>query len=1251
MITVPISGTNSTVSFFEDDTIDTVRKLIALAVNSHPDRLFIEVREEFPKNWYENPKHWSALYYRMAYNGKDVSLAAFKTYLTQIRMLTDISAKDISQEDWEARNDDFRSIFSPEKEFLEWRILGAENSMILPLPPKDLIDLKPAYIPLPKLNVLFETIHTHAIKEIRVSVIPEKPSQLMMRSYYPYFKEDTPINIEEFRSVIVENHNRIEKLLKLDVPVHKRTHILKIKWYIPLISTHFSAPHVRFEQIFYGMAVNENIPYVGYFTSQNEKTRHKFFVENPKTKIPKLDTTMWKSWFSNTKPQRKLPTLLFYRGAKKTTFDRIAITNKDITITCTREDDSTETMEEMKKSMTEWLMTFDAFVPFFDVTDMNDDRWKLEEISAIAGYENKVNEFDMRRYACLKNIFGHDSEKDIFRFLRADAVGEFSNLEISAFQVLKNADNPSAEFLANEMKISIEQARVLMNKIADFDEDFDIEKSMKQYPVIKFSQDEVIVNNVKSLERVLHYIDILRFVLTTEKDTDELNEVCPRPPELVEPVVTVPIQNVDTEFVYDADLMAEFGLEEEEAPPVEAPVAAPAPVAAIPKKIQIKEVMQNTTYDYFNTLIKKFDPAINPQYPKKCDKLNQVIVLTKDKRRKLGPKYNYEDASEKEKIDIKSSTGEDGIAICPLYWCVRDEIPLREEQLIVKEDGKHCPVCDGKVRITDKENLAEFSVIQRNFGKKYPQLMKSISVPCCYMNPRKNAEVLQKGGTVADDVTYILGPEKNIKALRLAYLPAGYLGIKTNYKVSVTNSHLNVNATDMFRIGIGRPSKTLPTLLGIDRVIPNPKDAIDNLKLCSFFRTWSNITEQGETLMERIVNSISVAFERGELKILDEIEYVTSILNVQVIRVIKNQVVCGFWSETLSPKSKTIVITETGDVIGRATRSDKKSGFKYDADIRKEVETYAMLNKLHIQACASNVPHYQDAIKEVISIGKPKYELIGDPFGRVQAVFVVGQAIYPFQPTTLPTMAANVRNGYEEIKTEELPQNLDYLENTIHPGFKLVQVLANSQNQIVEGLLASGFRVPIQPQQSEEPLTAKEIIETIRRHSEKDLIEAPPNASDRRLAEQTSYREEVFQFLLFSLSKDIQREENASLRESIEKGKESLYKDLEKWLESESYMDDAQDPIQFLNKIREPCGQMEEASCKKSSMCGWYNNSCKIKIKNTMVDKGMMLRRLVKTLKENDKQRSLVLDERLSPFFSTILYLEMPNELITTDVA
>ena len=123
------------------------------------------------------------------------------------------------------------------------------------------------------------------------------------------------------------------------------------------------------------------------------------------------------------------------------------------------------------------------------------------------------------------------------------------------------------------------------------------------------------------------------------------------------------------------------------------------------------------------------------------------------------------------------------------------------------------------------------------------------------------------------------------------------------------------------------------------------------------------------------------------------------------------------------------------------------------------------------------------------------------------------------------------------------------------------------------------------------------------------------------------------------------------MRESIASGSENLYKDLQNWAEKETYMDDANEPIQFLNKIREPCGQLkDEKMCNKSSICGWVQNSCKIKIRNTVVDGNALLRRLAKVLKDNEKQRSLVLDERLSPFFSTILYLEMPNELITTEV-
>jgi hypothetical protein len=43
-----------------------------------------------------------------------------------------------------------------------------------------------------------------------------------------------------------------------------------------------------------------------------------------------------------------------------------------------------------------------------------------------------------------------------------------------------------------------------------------------------------------------------------------------------------------------------------------------------------------------------------------------------------------------------------------------------------------------------------------------------------------------------------------------------------------------------------------------------------------------------------------------------------------------------------------------------------------------------------------------------------------------------------------------------------------------------------------------------------------------------------------------------------------------------------------------------------------------------------------------------LLERIRTTILTNAKLRALVLDNRMSPFFSTVLYLEMPNEWITT---
>ena len=145
-----------------------------------------------------------------------------------------------------------------------------------------------------------------------------------------------------------------------------------------------------------------------------------------------------------------------------------------------------------------------------------------------------------------------------------------------------------------------------------------------------------------------------------------------------------------------------------------------------------------------------------------------------------------------------------------------------------------------------------------------------------------------------------------------------------------------------------------------------------------------------------------------------------------------------------------------------------------------------------------------------------------------------------------------------------------------------------------------------------------------------------------------SYSAEVFDFLMFSMSKDI-LDGHAELRNAIETGND-LVKQIKKWMKSETHWDHAEAPQAFVTKVRTPCGQYtDESACNTSSMCGWQGDK-KCQVSVHMKGRDAMINRLAKTLKENSKIRALVLDDRLSPFFSTVLYLEMPHELITNDV-
>jgi len=1246
---LPLVGSSTILSFFPDDTIETVRQYVALAKQTHPDRLFIQVQVELPKDYYSsNPKNWMDLFFRMSYGTDTIRAEAMDVYVTHTRPGTGVSAHDIKRSDWQAVDPSVRSLFESEAAFKEWRILGVpeDKSIILSIPPKETV-VPEAFRPIPARQLLFDTVHREDTLAIMAEEVDPESSEQIRQIYFPLFQTTTPANIESLRMSLGAAHRQLDTLLKLEAPEPKQMSILRAKWYIPLISTRFTAPRVRFEQIFYGLTVSPTTPVISYFTAKGDTTRHKFYVEDPKKKDPLLDVPMWKAWTTGTQPQRRLPTLLFYRGKSRISFDRIAMTNKDITISTWRSRESKETLKDLRESMLEWLQSLDAVTPFVVETDIAIPRWSLNDLSVIMTYTNEISEFDMRRFNCLQSIFSYQDNN--FRLLRADRDTDIPADVLRAYTILRAGETT----LEQELGISREEAEALATKVRtlEADEDFNFEKITGGYPVISFSSKEVIIKFVNNLDRVSKYASMLRYVLTSKKE--EVERVCPRRLEIVEPTAGEATETIDVEDGFDMSAFEDVEPEPEPQPQGSNAAAAPAGV------IKVKKGGPITSHNYFNNRILQIDPdLIDNEYSKKCEKLSQVVILTPEDQARLPPEYNYTDAPENEKLEVSK-----GVAICPQYWCMRDEVPLSEGQLVVDENKiKHCPMCGGKVRVTDKEDSREFTVITRNTEFKYPDFKdpsaKTTSkkkVPCCY---RKPATVSAGPKTLMDD--YYVLTSGVIPQLRIAYIPADLaarLNVKTNYPKTCPRDRIEASATDMFRVGIGSPRDSLPTLLNDKRPIPPPAAAKEQTMQCSFFRTWKDLGE-GDTPIERITAGIDKAYTDKSMSILDEIEYVTRILDCRVMRVntALKTMSCGFWSDKTSEQSRTITLIDT-DILGKVSRRAGKQGTKFDyfVDVNKfEDATKNSLRDIHRAACASSVPTFDDAVRELAAKNMSSYQVILDPFERVQALFVPEEAVLPVHPINMDVpKGVAVRSGYADIKDEELPTSAilsDFLKDTKNAGFKRTEVLFSADGMYSEFLLASGFRALFRPEETEDDEVAKEVMKTIREpHTEEELVNAPPNREDKRLASEITYSSEVFEFLLFSLSKDIQEADHGDLRTAIATPGPELYKRLSEWLSREAYWDEVNEPVQFVNKVRTPCGQLLEDSCKKSSLCGWHENTCKIKVR-AIVDRRQVLTRMAKVLTENSKQRALVLDGRLSPFFSTVLYLEMPHELITTDV-
>jgi len=149
---------------------------------------------------------------------------------------------------------------------------------------------------------------------------------------------------------------------------------------------------------------------------------------------------------------------------------------------------------------------------------------------------------------------------------------------------------------------------------------------------------------------------------------------------------------------------------------------------------------------------------------------------------------------------------------------------------------------------------------------------------------------------------------------------------------------------------------------------------------------------------------------------------------------------------------------------------------------------------------------------------------------------------------------------------------------------------------------------------------------------------------------EVSYASEVFDFLMFELSRDLV-EKYPDLRRALSKAQPTraeVEPELKKWFDATTRFVDIRTADTFVTKVRQPCGQFKTKETCKGNVCGWDGKVCKVEVKNSL-KKDSVFARLLTTMIENAKLRGMVIDGRSTPFFSTILYVELPHELIVTD--
>lgn len=1302
---VSLPDSTKNITLFPDDTIETIRMRIGIVSKIHPDRMRIYVQADLPEDYYsKDSRRWEVLFLRMSPEGRPVKKASLDILRAHTDPAPEFDKLEITKDDWMLTNSKRESTFT------ELRMLGTteDNSWILPLDNTT----EPPYLP-PAARVaiesksLFSFMHPYKVKGFKVFVYEDGLKPSLESIYYPLLRSGSPALVpEEISRSISREDELLDLLVQRESPAPTRQTVLRARWKIPLVDTEIGqAPRNRFEQIFYGTTVNKSVPCISFFGSRQEQSRHKFFNETPENKSPFVDLRIWQYWWMANKPTRNKPAILFFKGGARFDYDRITVTSTEIVVSAHRLETSDETIDSIRDHLLDWLKSIDGIAYFLEPSDLDFSRWELQDVAVSLKYSKELKEGDFRRFGCLRGIYEViDHDKLMFKLLRANQLDlGLSMTELRVVQILRDNAAAIPPEVAEELGISEYEASAALASVREKLEDNPdlLDRQYSNIPTFKFTAGNAYVTNALDTKRIVKYVNILREILMNPA-SDDLDDVCPSRMESVDaaksevaPVILQPTTSDGDDFLDDLlGEISEVNSASAAAAPAAAPSSAPAPKPS--KKIAAKGSTK-TLANYLLNQLREFDPETfdpdDPQVLRKCDKPRQPIILSNADMERL--KDGDYDPRSKGAASVLTLTEPDGTVICPEFWCTYDRIPLTEAQL---GDAKVCPVCGGKVRSSDKavektQDVIEYPVIQRDASISFPGFVKYRSkkndkpIPCCFTTAQTTKVAAPKAESMsAAEAFYVLGESKTkLGPLRLGYIPkivGRALGIPLNYtSVIESGNRIQGGQSGFYRVGVGHARDTLPNVVQFSGTVKNPLQNVDATMRCSFFRTWRGADEDADESiipasykfrpqLARRVASIDKAFKNRMLTPIEELEYTAITLDcfLFVIYPSTEEVQMGCFMPVGATRgvnrAVVVMIGEGGDPeyishVARITTSPQFTANLY----KNTVFPATVLKKLvdmRLKACVTDIPNMDTVLKYIVSVPTlkarvPELKVVLDPYGRAQSFFIPETVILPFKPVShVPTFIGDKVTGYADIASDELPPKADmiaHLEEAgkMHPGYKYMHDLGNKDGLVVELITASGLRIPVGT--SDYTQNTSEIVDTVRSANEATLVWGQPDKAVSTASRAITYEAEVFEFLLFQLSYDIDKgEDYRALRDILAKNAPTyaeLQPHIRSWMDSTLKFSSADEPPKFLKKMRTPCS---EDDCT-GNMCAWNGASCKVEVKQVRpsLERAKLEKRLITALVSNEKIRDIVWKHKTSPFFSSVLYLELPSELILSD--